>query len=135
MLAQTGFFSNHPLRRFDKLHINYSLKASIAMSILTSSPTLGAYLPMPNSVRLMVVNAFAPIASFFAIGCGIAWKDVTVKVTGLVTPLRVKLPWISVGLSPLKTTLVDLILGIHNPTQGTVEISDQLPSVTISTWP
>jgi ABC-type multidrug transport system fused ATPase/permease subunit len=34
-----------------------------------------------------------------------------------------------------KTTLIDLILGIHDPIQGKIEISDQLPSVAISTWP
>ena len=34
-----------------------------------------------------------------------------------------------------KTTLVDLILGIHDPIEGKIEISGLLPSTAISTWP
>ena len=40
---------------------------------------------MLNSERLIFAVALAPIASFFMIGCGMAWKEVTVSVTGLVT--------------------------------------------------
>ena len=57
-----------------------------------------AELPQPDqSVRFTVVCAFAPIASFLAIGCGIAWKDVTVNVTGREMPLSVRMPSILLG--------------------------------------
>jgi len=51
----------------------------------------GEYLPMLKSLRLIWVVAFAPIPSFFIM----FWpclNEVTVRVTGFVTPLSVRLP-------------------------------------------
>jgi hypothetical protein len=39
-------------------------------------------------------------------------NEVTVSVTGLVTPLRVSMPSTATGLSPSKTTLVDLKVAV-----------------------
>ena len=38
----------------------------------------------------------------------------TVRVTGLVTPLMVRLPSMALGLSPSNTTLVDLNVAVGN---------------------
>ncbi len=87
---------------------NYSFNASTGMTMVTSSPTRGAYLPALNSERLTMAVALAPTASFFSIGCVMCWKEVTVSVTGLVTPLIVRLPSRAAGLPPADLTAVDL---------------------------
>ena len=48
------------------------LIASMAMLMVTSSPTWGAYLPALNSLRFTTTLASAPMASFLSIGWGIA---------------------------------------------------------------
>ena len=76
----------------------YSLMASTAMSMRTSSLTFGAYLPALNAERWITVWAFAPIASFFSIGCGRAWNEVTTR----------KWPWIE-RLAPMATAALALV--------------------------
>jgi hypothetical protein len=61
---------------------------------------------MLKSERLIVAVASAPIESFFCM-FGPCLKEVTVSVTGLVTPLTVRLPSMLTGLSPSNLTDVD----------------------------
>src|SRR5471032_712258 len=86
----------------------YCLIASIANVKVTSSLTAGAYLPALNSERLMWAVALAPHESFFSLGCGAQVNEVTVRVTGLVTPFRVRVPSTLASLSPSNLNLVDL---------------------------
>ena len=60
----------------------------------------------------MLTLALAPIASFFSIGCAACWNELSLRVTGLVTPLIVSLPSTATGFSPSKTTLVDLKVAV-----------------------
>ena len=82
--------------------------------MVTSSPTIGAYLPAPKSLRLIRVLALAPMASFLAIGWAMLAKWLTFNTTGLVTPLMVRLPSMVAGASPSNTTLVDLKVAVGN---------------------
>jgi hypothetical protein len=87
---------------------NYCLTASIAIVSVTSSPTWGAYLPLSKSLRLIFATALAPHASFFNIGCGMQWNDVTSRRTGLRTPLMVRSSSTELSLSPVKFSLFDV---------------------------
>src|SRR3546814_19115011 len=82
------------------------------MTSVTSSPTPGENLPALNSLRLLTVVALAPMESFLSMGCGPLKNEVTVRVTGLVMPLLVRLPSRLTGLSPSKITLVDLKVAV-----------------------
>ncbi len=76
-----------------------------------------------------------------------AWNEVTVSVTGLVTPLMVSWPSTLAGLSPSNTTLVDLKVAVGNlavlrkssPWMCSLKVSKpvltDLVSITMSTAP
>ena len=95
----------------------------------------------------MVTKALAPMAGTFIIGWGMAWKDVTVSVTGLVTPLMVSWPSMDAGLSPSNTTLVDLKVALGNlavsrksslwmwPLKSAKPVLTVVVSITMSTAP
>ena len=50
-------------------------------------------------------QALAPMASFFSIGCGMAWKEVTVSVTGRVNALQRQLAFDAGGLVAVEDDL------------------------------
>ena len=95
----------------------------------------------------MVVKALAPRAGFLMIGWGMAWKPVTLRVTGLVTPLMVSWPSMLLGLSPSNTTLVDLKVAVGNfavsrksspcrwPLKSAKPVFTDFMSITMSTEP
>lgn len=62
----------------------------------------------------MVVNALQYRAGFLKMGYGMAWKGVTISVTGLLIPLMVNIPTIPLRLSTSSTTLVDLKVAVGN---------------------
>src|SRR3546814_11149417 len=66
---------------------------------------------MPKSLRLIVVTPEKPTLSFLFIGCVPAPVNCASRVTGLVTPCRVRLPVIS-AVVPSTFTAVETNLAV-----------------------
>src|SRR3989344_7116408 len=70
----------------------YCFSNAAWISRSTVSLTAGMPKAMPKSLRLIVASALKPIVAFLLYGLLPAPWESTSRVTGLVTPLRVRLP-------------------------------------------